>query len=151
MEFDSTDPSFSVSWLLGLQPYQHKPAAPAWAKQYESNDPNFSVSWLLGLVPRQKSRRARKKRRTRTAFRKRPARPEEEDEGIDPLGLRRLYGDLSEEEEKKAESDKKAAEADSEVLVEAAFLELCQELENLLDDIEYVNQQYAPVSPTYAN
>jgi hypothetical protein len=147
MEFESTDPSFSVSWLLGLQPYQ--PAGPAWAKQYESSDPNFSVSWLLGLVPRQKSRRSRKKRRTRTAPRK--ARPDEEEEGIDPWGLRRLYDDISEDEEKEAESEKKAAEAETEILVETAFLQLCQELEHLLDEIECVLQHQAIIPPQSIN
>lgn len=141
MEFQSTNPSFCVSWLLGLQPYQHIPTSPPWAKQYETDDPNFSVSCILGLVPSKKSRRSRKKRRTRRAVRQSAKKSEEqENDSIDPLGLRRLFDELSDEEIEAEEAENSPASSDGEpeVLAESGFLELCSKMENLLDEIEYV-------------
>ncbi|KAH8694581.1 P-loop containing nucleoside triphosphate hydrolase protein [Ilyonectria robusta] len=139
MEFQSTNPSFRVSWLLGLQPYQHIPTTPPWAKQYETNDPNFSVRFIIGIVPSKRSRRSRKPRTRRTV--KQPVKAEEDDLGIDPFGLRRLFDDLSEEEVKEAEeAEQLPVDGEPEILAEAGFLELCSKMEQLLDDIESSQQ-----------
>ncbi|KAK7415964.1 hypothetical protein QQX98_005537 [Neonectria punicea] len=144
MEFQSTNPSFCVSWLLGLQPYQHIPTSPPWAKQYETDDPNFSVSCILGIIPSKKSRRSRKKRRTRRAGRQSAKKSEEQDdESIDPLGLRRLFDELSDDEieAEEAENTPPASDGEPEVLAESGFLELCSKMENLLDEIEASQQE----------
>ncbi|KAI5458547.1 P-loop containing nucleoside triphosphate hydrolase protein [Mariannaea sp. PMI_226] len=143
MEFQSTDPSFCVSWLLGLQPYQYIPTRPSWADQFESKDPNFSVSWLIGLTPSKKSRRSRKKRRTRRIVKRSTKSIEEDEEHIDAWGLRRLYGDLTEEEAKEAETETKP-DGEPEVLATAAFLELCKEMEQFLDDVDAAQQDDDP-------
>ncbi|KAM5380363.1 hypothetical protein ACJZ2D_003465 [Fusarium nematophilum] len=146
MEFQSTDPSFSVSWLLGLQPYQHKSTCPPWAKQYQTDDPNFLVSRLLGLIPSPKSRRSRKKRRSSKTVDQpvEPAQEEDEDtaeDDEDSLSMQRLFGeipyDTAEETEDEAE-DKPVTEEETEppVLAGPEFLELCKEMEELLDEIE---------------
>lgn len=48
-QFESQDPDFSVSWLLGLQPQKPLGQCSSWTQGFESRDPDFSVSWLLGL------------------------------------------------------------------------------------------------------
>lgn len=150
MEFQSTNPSFRVSWLLGLQPYQHIPTTPPWAKQYETNDPNFSVRFIIGIVPSKRSRRSRKPRTRRTV--KQPVKAEEDDLGIDPFGLRRLFDDLSEEEVKEAEeAEQLPVDGEPEILAEAGFLELCSKMEQLLDDIEYVGHSLARRTSAHAN
>ncbi|KAH7134637.1 P-loop containing nucleoside triphosphate hydrolase protein [Dactylonectria estremocensis] len=139
MEFQSTNPSFCVSWLLGLQPYQHVPTTPPWAKQYESTDPNFSVSFIIGIIPSKKPRRIRKKRRTHRAV-KLSTKRLEDGQDLDLWGLRRLYDDLSDEEVQEVEAEKPASEGEPEVLAEPGFLELCSKMEQLLDDIESSQQ-----------
>ncbi|KAF5008081.1 hypothetical protein FDECE_5630 [Fusarium decemcellulare] len=146
MEFESADPNFSVSWLLGLQPYQHKSTCPTWAKQYQTDDPHFLVSRLLGLLPSRRSRRSKKKRnRTKTVDQpEEPAQEEDEDtvdEDVDSFGIGKLFGEIPYEidDETETESeDKPALEEETEppVLAEPSFLDLCKEMEELLEEIE---------------
>ena len=135
MEFQSQDPNFSVSWLFGLQPY---PTRPRWAGLYESKDRHFRVSRILGLIPSRKPRRSRK-RKTKTPE---TATQEEGEAAEADFGLRRLFSDGTDDEDQEEQDgssdDETVADdnGESPVLAETGFLELCLEMESLLDEIE---------------
>ena len=143
MELESTDINFSVSWLLGLKP---KSTYPAWARDFLTDEPRFLVSRLLGLLPSRKPRRRLRRRRCRSKLVMSSAEPAEEDkededaedEDMDFFGLGKLYGDLDYEtdDDSESESDDAPVEEESPVLAEPAFLQLCKEMEELLDEIE---------------
>lgn len=142
MEFQSQDPNFSVSWLLGLRPY---PTRPVWAGLYETTDPHFRVSRILGLIPSYKPRKSRKKPKA-TPETVKPEQDEESEEEAD-FGLRRLFRDGTDEDdveegsEESSDSEQTNSESESDppVLAEPGFLALCKQMEQLLDDIEYAS------------
>ncbi|KAJ4269690.1 hypothetical protein NW762_001358 [Fusarium torreyae] len=144
MELESTDLNFSVSWLLGLKP---KSTYPSWAKEYLTDEPHFLVSRLLGLLPSRKPRRPRRRRHRRTIIQ--PSESDEEgqnavDENVDMFGLGKLYGDVPYETDDESESESEDAPVVDEeppVLAEPAFLDLCKEMEDLLDEIEKSQQE----------
>ncbi|KAJ4019062.1 hypothetical protein NW752_004802 [Fusarium irregulare] len=147
MELESTDINFSVSWLLGLKP---KSTYPAWAQDFLTDEPRFLVSRLLGLLPSRKPRRRLRRRRCRSKLvmsSTEPAKEDKEDqdedqdaedEDMDFFGLGKLYGDFDYEtdDDSESESDDVPVEEESPVLAEPAFLQLCKEMEELLDEIE---------------
>jgi hypothetical protein len=55
MDFQSDDPDFTVSWLLGLQLQRSNGPRPIPLAQFVSKDDDFSVTWLLGLSSRSRS------------------------------------------------------------------------------------------------
>lgn len=96
MDFQSTDPNFRVSWLLGLRPYRRVAVCPdwtikvdsrpEWAKDFETDDPGFFVSYLLGIKPRPDS----PSEAARKAL--------QEEVKWDVFGLRLLYGNIPDRE-----------------------------------------------------
>lgn len=117
MDFHSTDPSFSVSWLLGLRPSKIS-AYPSWASQFQSNNPKFLVSRLLGLIPSPKPRKTRRRRCKVLPTVDQSQVSSEETEDEDVFGLQRLFGDLvykdPDEEAKKEAEDQSCSESDNE-------------------------------------
>ncbi|KAF4954616.1 hypothetical protein FSARC_12056 [Fusarium sarcochroum] len=145
MELESTDLNFSVSWLLGLKP---KSTYPSWAKTYLTDEPHFLVSRLLGLVPSRRPRRSRRRRhRSRTIIQSSESDEEDQnadDENVDIFGLGKLYGDVPYETDDESESESEDApvvEEEPPILAEPAFLDLCREMQDLLDDIEKSQQE----------
>lgn len=174
MEFQSGDPSFRVSWLLGLRPYRtyrsvarcpqwakvKVASCPEWAKEFQTDDPSFLVSHVLGIIPSpdtsaqaaQKTLEYQKKWDIFGLRRLYGELPDEEaalKEAIaneikwDIFGLRRLYGELSAEESESGESEESEQPAEEEaasetdpVLATPEFLDLCLQLEALIDEIE---------------
>ena len=161
MEFRSNDADFSVSWLIGLKPYKFIPYCPKWARQFQTEDPSFSVSWLLGIRPA--PRRLRRGGR-RQAWRRQVNQSKDEDVGEasddetevqeqsdeeeEDYGLRRMFGELPKEEEEQTEDEggesagsnnaSEQASAEPAVLTDPSFLELCKDMEEMLDSIECV-------------
>ncbi|KAF7562534.1 hypothetical protein G7046_g1615 [Stylonectria norvegica] len=135
MEFQSPDPNFSVSWLIGLRPY---PTRPSWANLYQTNDRRFRVSRLLGLMPSYKPR----KRRPRKASPAKPKAPFQEADEPE-YGLRRLFSDGSDDDDFEEDDEDSSAVVDEgpPVLAEPAFLDLCKQMELLLDDLESSNSE----------
>jgi hypothetical protein len=142
MELESTDINFSVTWLLGLKP---KSTYPEWAKDYLTDEPRFLVSRLLGLVPSRRPRRRlrRRRQRSKTVVQSTESAEEEDQDAeyqvMDEFGLGKLYGDLPYETDDDSESESEDApvvDDEPPVLAEPAFLELCKEMEELLDEIE---------------
>lgn len=142
MEFESTDINFSVSWLLGLKP---KSTYPPWARGFMTDEPRFLVSRLLGLLPSRKPRRRLRRRRCRSKLVIPSTEPIVEDdqdavdEDMDVFGLGKLYGDIPYETEDDSDSeseDAPAVEEEPPVLAEPEFLRLCNNMEELLDEIE---------------
>jgi hypothetical protein len=138
-ENTSDDPHFRVSWLLGLEPTPGR--CWAWAAEHETEDPEFlGVSFLIGLIPT-------------------PEKPVVEEEGgsgsedeaevegeaaeeavdeNDEMGLRRLFGDLPyEADESNEESENKEPE-EPPVLATPEFLQLCEQMDEMLSELEYV-------------
>lgn len=173
MEFRSKDVDFSVSWLLGLKPYKFIAHCPKWARQFQTEDPSFSVSWLLGIRPApRRLRRGGKRQAWRRHLNQNKdedvgeasdgsetedQEQSEQDEEEEDYGLRRMFGELDvddEVEETNNEGDQAAdsnsadqPSADLAVLAEPAFLELCSEMEEMLDSIEYVSFLFCSLIP----
>lgn len=142
MELESTDINFSVSWLLGLKP---KSTYPVWARDFLTDEPHFLVSRLLGLLPSRKPRRRLRRRRCRSKLVMSSTEPAEEDnqdavdENMDAFGIGKLHGDVPYETDDDSESeseDTPVVEEEPPVLAEPAFLDLCKQMEALLDEIE---------------
>jgi hypothetical protein len=142
MELESTDINFSVSWLLGLKP---KSTYPSWARDFMTDEPRFLVSRLLGLLPSRKPRRRLRRRRCRSKLVISCTEPAVEnseddvDENMDAFGLGKLYGDVPYDTDDDSDSESEDApvvEEEPPVLAEPAFLHLCKEMEELLDEIE---------------
>jgi hypothetical protein len=142
MELESTDINFSVTWLLGLKP---KSTYPEWARDYLTDEPRFLVSRLLGLVPSRRPRRRLRRRhqRSKTVVQSTESAEEEDQDAeyqyMDEFGLGKLYGDFPYETDDDSESESEDApvvDDEPPVLAEPAFLELCKEMEELLDEIE---------------
>lgn len=137
-----------------------KPQLPEWAKQFESSDPEFLVSRLLGLIPYPAtSKRGRRRRKDgnedksvaqeQTAGSNDENEDEnEEDEGLDQsddFGTAKLFGEEpyevdeedseGDDEAQKEGSGEKASE-EAPVLATPDFLAMCQNLEEMLTDIE---------------
>ncbi|SPJ88693.1 related to stage V sporulation protein K [Fusarium torulosum] len=147
MELESTDINFSVTWLLGLKP---KSTYPEWAKDYLTDEPRFLVSRLLGLVPSRRPRRRLRRRRQRSKTVVQSSESAEEGDqdaeyqDMDEFGIGKLYGDLPYETDDDSESESEDApvvDDEPPVLAEPAFLELCKEMEELLDEIEKSQQE----------
>lgn len=163
-EHQTNDPYFQVSYVLGLAPRPRtastlsggKSRAPKWAKEFESSDPNFLVSRLLGLIPSPtKSNRSKRRWKARnhgkSAVSEETAGSSDDDEDksaqsndleeSSDFGIAKLLGeepyevdDEDGEAEKEGSEDKASEEAP--VLATADFLTLCQNLEEMLIDIE---------------
>ncbi|KAF9766438.1 hypothetical protein IL306_001173 [Fusarium sp. DS 682] len=147
MELESTDINFSVTWLLGLKP---KSTYPSWARDFLTDEPHFLVSRILGLLPTHKPRRRLRRRRNRSKTVIVPEEPlkegdqDAEDQNMDVFGLGKLYGDIPYETDDDSESESEEApvvEEEPPVLAEPAFLELCKQMEELLDEIEKSQQE----------
>ncbi|WZH42512.1 P-loop containing nucleoside triphosphate hydrolase protein [Fusarium acuminatum] len=147
MELESTDINFSVSWLLGLKP---KSTYPEWARDYLTDEPRFLVSRLLGLIPSRRPRRRlrRRRQRSKTVVQSTESAEEEDQDAeypdMDEFGLGKLYGDLPYETDDDSESeseDTPVVDEEPPVLAEPAFLELCKEMEEFLDEIEKSQQE----------
>ncbi|KAM0216083.1 hypothetical protein ACHAQD_007997 [Fusarium lateritium] len=142
MELESTDINFSVTWLLGLKP---KSTYPEWARDYLTDEPRFLVSRLLGLLPSRRPRRRlrRRRHRSKTVTQSTESAEEDdqdaEDQDMDEFCLGKLYGDIPYETDDDSESesdDAPVVDDEPPVLAEPAFLDLCKEMEELLDEIE---------------
>lgn len=139
MEYQSRDPNFSVSWLIGIRPY---PTRPSWAHLYETDELHFRVSRVIGLWPSRKPRRSEMKVEETTTETE-PSESEEVEEEPD-FGLRRLFrtgtdedDDLEDEAEESTDTETTSSETgDPPVLAESGFLELCKDYEILLGEIE---------------
>ncbi|KAF4335761.1 esx-1 secretion system 1 [Fusarium beomiforme] len=147
MELESTDINFSVTWLLGLKP---KSTYPSWARDFLTDEPHFLVSRILGLLPTHKPRRRLRRRRNRSKTVIVPEEPlkedgqDAEDQNMDAFGLGKLYGDIPYETDDDSEfesEDAPVVEEEPPVLAEPAFLELCKQMEELLDEIEKLQQE----------
>ncbi|KAF4988297.1 hypothetical protein FGRMN_9848 [Fusarium graminum] len=152
MELESTDINFSVSWLLGLKP---RSTYPEWAKDYLTDEPRFLVSRLLGLLPSRRPRRRLRRRRQRSKTVVQPAEAVDQDDqdavGMDEFGIGKLYGDVPYEADDDSGSesdDAPAVEDEPPILAEPAFLELCKQMEELIDDIEKSQQEETDDSDT---
>jgi hypothetical protein len=165
-EHQTSDPYFQVSHVLGLVPHpcaaSTSPVAskspvksqpPEWAKQFESTDPNFQVSALLGLPFKRSQRRRNGGKKDKAAATEQDAGSGDEDENetaqsdgleaSDDYGIARMIGEEPyevDEEDGGGEAEKEAsgekASDEAPVLATADFLAMCQNLEEMLTDIE---------------
>ncbi|KAI9147702.1 Stage V sporulation protein K [Paramyrothecium foliicola] len=155
MEFQADDPDFSVSWLLGLQPFHSSTQSPVWLKQFESKDPHFSISWLLGLSPQPAGSKrpalfqttdpdfSRKKAVATANTQTNEVDNASSEENVLPtlegdLYLSQLFGESPYEEPETEDEEATPVIEEDPVLAEPGFLELCEKLEELLSDIEDV-------------
>jgi hypothetical protein len=149
-QFETDDPDFFVSWLLGLRHGGEGSSSgtqftcPPWLKEFESTDPDFLVSRILGLIPglpvfTEQAADADAQLEPQGAAEAETSESEEDDDDAE-YGLRRLFGDLTEEElaaeaSEKTETTEEQPE-EAPVLAEPSFLELCEKMEDLLLEIE---------------
>lgn len=150
----TADPTFSVSWLLGLQP---RPATtgPPWAKQYQTDDADFLVSRLLGLIPASGALLQKRSGKllnvagspseagTSTTSSESDADSENVDwqHDFNEAGyfLAQLYGDcpyVDDDSEDDSGTDDSSQAVHDSVTLDPEFLDLCERLEDLLDEIE---------------
>jgi hypothetical protein len=148
-QFETEDADFFVSWLLGLQPGGEGSSTgtqftcPPRLKEFESTDPDFLVSRILGLIPGlpavlEQTADVDAQPEPQDPAKAETSEPEEDDDA--EYGLRRLFGDLTEEElaaeaSEKTETTEEQPE-EAPVLADPSFLELCEKMEDLLLEIE---------------
>ncbi|KFA51101.1 hypothetical protein S40293_04737 [Stachybotrys chartarum IBT 40293] len=150
----TADPAFSVSWLLGLQP-RPSTTGPPWVKQYQTDDADFLVSRLLGLIPASGALLQKGLSKllngagppsdagTSTTSSKSDANSENVDwqHDFNEAGyfLAQLYGDcpyVDDDSEDDSGTDDSSQAVHDSVTLDPEFLDLCERLEDLLDEIE---------------
>lgn len=152
-EFDTADPDFNVSWLLGLIPRHGDYGSvatcpPQWAEEFVTKDPNFNVSHILGLIPGPETPTEGDDEQSDGVENEEAADEDseqseqegvEEEESVDEMGLQRLFGDIpydeGESEEEKSD-DEAQVDYDPPVLATPDFLDLCEKMEDMILEIE---------------